>query len=207
LQRLNICHPLDGFNYTLDVRLTASRDGRQWSRVCDRQIFLGGDAGRWDEKRIYIDSALVRDDYVWIYSRGSNVPHRAIGETIGTSAGGRTFLGDALGLARLRLDGFVAVQGLEPGGTLTTKPLEFEPARELLVNADSSGGQLEVEVLTLFGEPIPRFTRRECRPVAADGQRQRVTWSSGRPMADLPQPVRLRFFLRDAKLYSFQFER
>ena len=196
--------PLGGFNYTLDVQLTASRDGRKWTRVCDRQTFLGGDSRSWDEKRIYADSALVHDNEVWIYYRGSNVPHRAIGETIGKSEGGRTFSGDALGIARLRLDGFVAVQALDRAGALTTRPLSFEPARELRVNVDAAMGILEVEALTVFGEPIPGFTRQECRPIQVDGMHQRVEWTSAADLRKLPQPVRLRFFLRQARLYSFE---
>ncbi|PYV14842.1 MAG: hypothetical protein DMG07_11030 [Acidobacteria bacterium] len=196
--------PLEGFNYTLEVQLTASRDGRKWTRVCERQTFLGGDTRTWDEKRIYADSAVVRGDEIWIYYRGSNVPHRAIGETIGKSTGGRTFLGDALGIARLRLDGFVAVQALDRPGILTTKPLSFDSARELRVNVAAAGGSLEVEALTLFGEPIRGFTRQECRSITADEIHRRVEWSSGRALGDLPQPVRLRFFLRNASLYSFE---
>ena len=66
-------------------------------------------------------------------------------------------------------------------------------------------GILEVEALTVFGEPIPGFTRQECRPIQVDGMHQRVEWTSGADLRKLPQPVRLRFFLRQARLYSFEF--
>jgi hypothetical protein len=194
---------LDGFNLTLDAQLTFSRDGIAWTRVCDRQVFLGGEQEAWDEKRIYIDQVLVCDDEIRIYYRGSNIPHSQIAELIGQQHRGRTLRGDALGLARLRLDGFVSVDAGAAEGALTTRPLRFS-GRQLHLNADASDGHLQVEALTLYGAPIPGFTRADCPPIDTDSTDHPVQWKSGKTLDAADQAVRLRFTLRQTRLYSFQ---
>ena len=194
---------MSGFNYTLDTQLTFSRDGKKWTRVCDRQIFLKGGTGSWDGKRVYPECTVLREDEVWIYYRGSSVPHRNLNELVGKPFRGQTLMGDALGLARLRLDGFVSVRAGQREGFVTTWPLTFD-GDDLWVNADAIGGSLRVEVLSPFGEPILGFTRETCKPLEGDRVRQKVQWTGGHRLAELEQPVRLRFILSNADLYSFQ---
>lgn len=193
---------MDGFNMNLDTQLTFSRDGITWSRVCDRQVFLGVERGAWDERRIYVDEVLVRDDEILVYYRGSNIPHAGIQGLIGQEHDGRPLRGDALGLARLRLDGFVSVEAGEAEGMLTTRPFRFS-GNELHVNADATGGSLHVEAVTLYGAPIPGFTRAECAPIDTDGTDHPVRWKGGN-LDPTGGPIRLRFFLRQSRLYSFQ---
>jgi hypothetical protein len=199
---------LAGFNRTLDVQLTFSRDGKKWERVLDRQTFMVGDEDAWDEKRVYPECALVRGDEVWIYYRGSNIPHGTTGgriaDLVDTEIDGKRMIGDALGLATIRLDGFVSIDSAAEPGSMTTWPLRFDGGDELTVNADASGGELLVEALDMFGKPHEGFTRRECQPVAADAVSHRVRWTDGASLKSLVQPVRLRFTMRDTKLYSFQ---
>ena len=196
--------PLEGFNFTLNVQLACSRDGRTWTRVGERQTFLAGDTGGWDEKRVYLDCALVEDDEIRLYYRGSNIPHIQISELMGTRRNGREMRGDELGLARLRLDGFASMTAGEREGTLTTRPLHFEGGSALRLNADARGGALRVEALTLYGEPVAGFTRDQCRVIEGDSQNHQVLWSGGGKLGEIAQPVRLRFSMRRAKLYSFQ---
>ncbi len=194
---------MSGFNYTLDAQLTFSRDGRKWSRVGDRQTFLSGSADSWDEKRVYPECALVRGDEIWIYYRGSSVPHKNTTKLLGEVVNGRTLLGDALGLARMRLDGFVSVRAGRDEGQLTTLPLTFDGG-ELWINADASQGSVQVEVQDLFGKPIPGFSHKDCQVLQEDQIAWRVGWRGGRGLQELKKPVRLRFILRSADLYSFQ---
>ena len=194
---------MSGFNYTLDAQLTFSRDGQEWSRVGERQTFLGGSPDSWDEKRVYPECALVQGDEIWIYYRGSSVPHKNTNELAGEVVQGRTLLGDRLGLARMRLDGFVSVRAGREEGLLTTWPLRFDGG-ELWINADASRGSLQVEVLDLFGKPVPGFSREDCRVLREDQVRWRIQWSGGPSLQSLAQPIRLRFILKSADLYSFQ---
>jgi len=206
---LNVYHELtgdpavlDGFNNNLDAQLAFSRDGIKWSRVCDRQVFLGVVGGAWDERRIYVDEVLVRDDEILVYYRGSNIPHAGIQDLVGKEHNGRPLRGDALGLARLRLDGFVSVQAGAAEGSLTTRPLRCSGG-ELRVNADAAGGSLQVEAITLYGAPIPGFTRSDCILIDSDSTDHPVRWKGGK-LDPAGEPIRLRFYLRQSSLYSFQ---
>lgn len=208
---LNVYHeftgdsqPLAGTNYTIDAQLTFSRDGRQWTRVCDRQVFLGGDEQAWDEKRLYIDHVQVEDECIRIYYRGSNIPHAGINDLLGTQHNGRLLRGDALGIAELRVDGFVSIAAGDQPGSLTTRPLRFDEGNVLRLNADASQGEVRVEVRTLYGAVIDGFSIDECLPLNADCTTHEVQWRSGRTLAQLKEPVRLHFSLRQSQLYSFQ---
>ena len=82
------------------------------------------------------------------------MPHKNTNKLAGEVVEGRTLLGDRLGLARMRMDGFVSVRAGREEGLLTTWPLRFDGG-ELWINADASRGSLQVEVLDLFGKPVP----------------------------------------------------
>ncbi len=114
----------------------------------------------------------------------------------------RTRWSFSLGLARLRLDGFVSVEAGPAEGSLTTRPFRCSGG-ELRVNADAAGGSLQVEAITLYGAPIPGFTRADCTPIDSDSTDHVVRWKGGN-LDPAGQPVRLRFFLRQSSLYSFQ---
>lgn len=208
---LNIYHeftgdedPLAGTNYTVDAQLTFSRDGRRWTRVCDRQIFLGCSAQTWDEKRVYIDHVEVEDDRIRIYYHGSNIPHVGINDLLGVEHNGRILRGDALGIAELRMDGFVSIAAGERPGSLTTRPLRFTGGSALRINADATGGEVRVEARTLYGAPIDGFSLDECLPLGKDDTDHEIQWQSSRKLAELNEPVRLHFGLRQSQLYSFQ---
>ena len=72
------------------------------------------------------------------------------------------------------------------------------------MNANASKGRLQVEVLTLYGEPLQGFTRDDCLSITTDSIEHEVEWQSGKRLGVVGQPVRLRFFMRGARLYSFQ---
>ena len=82
-----------------------------------------------------------------------------------------------------------------------TVPLQI-PNGGLEINADASGGQVGVEVLTANGEVQPGFSIDDCVSMTSDNVRHSVQWKSA-TLADAEQPLRLRFVLNDAKLYAF----
>ena len=110
----------------------------------------------------------------------------------------------AVGVARLPRGRLVARTAGDELGVLMTKPFVAE-GRRLHVNADARRGLLKVEVVTAGGEKIPGYTCGECQGITANGFDLPVSW--GR-MSDLQaltgKTVRLRFYLREARLYSFQ---
>jgi hypothetical protein len=141
-------------------------------------------------------------------------------------------VGYAIGLATMRLDGFASIEGYEDGGSITTKPLLFEGNR-LVINArapkkpfsavlvtdpqtgraatshatgESSYGKLKVEILDLQGRVLDGYKAGDCETFSGDEIRHVVTWKGKSDTGALAgKPIRLRFYLHNAALYSFQF--
>ena len=106
----------------------------------------------------------------------------------------------------MRLDGFVSVHAKAKGGELLTKPLQFEGNRLTLNFATSAIGSVQVEIQDANGKPIPGFTLADCPPLFGDAIERTVTWKAGSDVSRVAgQPVRLRFVMKDADLYSFRF--
>lgn len=107
----------------------------------------------------------------------------------------------------LRLDGFVSAQAPATGGELITKPLIFAGAA-LSINFETGGpGELKVEIQNLDGSPVPGYALVDCFPIFGDHIDFPVSWKGkGTDVSALAgKPVRIRFALKDADLYAFQF--
>ena len=202
-----------------DTQLTFSRNGLTWTRVGPRgaiphdQLELGGRDWRriarestvlpygeheedWDWGSVYaFQPPLVVGDQIRIYYLGSTTRHGGVRYHGDTESSG-------VGLATLRLDGFVAVQAAKTG-TLTTRSLVFL-GDELEVNADAEGGTIRVEVLGPGGKVIEGFGRMDCKPLTGDSVRHVLEWNGNRDCHPIQgRPIRLRFHLERAELYSF----
>jgi hypothetical protein len=112
----------------------------------------------------------------------------------------------SIGLAKLRLDGFVSLASpMDSGGSVVTKPLRFA-GRRLLVNCDCPNGWLRVELQDATGAPIPAFTERDCDAVRANSVRHQVTWKGKGDVSALAgKPVRVKLNMGDGEVYSFGF--
>ena len=107
----------------------------------------------------------------------------------------------------LRVDGFASVQAPLSGGELITKPLLFA-GRALVLNfSASAAGSIQVELLRdQMNTPIEGFRLEDCVDVLGDDLARVVRWKGGQDLSGLAgTPVRLRFVLRDADLYSIRF--
>ncbi len=81
---------------------------------------------------------------------------------------------------------------------LTTRPVRFS-GKHLFVNSNSAAGELRIEVLDLRGQAIATSA-----PIRSDNTLQQVRWKTGGDLGALAgKPVKFRFYLRHAKLYSF----
>lgn len=119
--------------------------------------------------------------------------------------------GESMNLRRytLRVDGFASVQAPLSGGELVTKPLIFA-GNCLQVNfSASAAGSVQVELLRdQMNEPVAGFSLDDCIELLGDDIERVVRWTDGCDVSSLEGvPVRLRFVLRDADLYAFQFVR
>ena len=114
---------------------------------------------------------------------------------------------DKLRRFTIRKDGFVSMQAPFAGGGFVTKPITFQGGRLTLNFSTSAAGVIRVEVQDAHGKPLPGFALNDCSEVFGDDLQRTVTWKHGNDVGKLAgRPVRLRFTLSDADLYSFQFQ-
>lgn len=105
-----------------------------------------------------------------------------------------------------RIDGFVSVQAPLGGGELITKPLVFDGDRLEINYSTSAAGGVWVELLDLDGRPLAGYQESDCHEIFGDQIERIVNWKAGDSVSDLAgKPLRLRFVLKDADLFSFRF--
>ncbi|MBN2294839.1 MAG: exo-alpha-sialidase [Pirellulales bacterium] len=182
----------------LDTQLMYSRDGVDWHRAVERQTFLPwGPPGSWDQAWVTPshNPPIRIGDKLYIFYQGRQTLHWAE-EPFGHIG--------SVGLAFLRPDGFVSMETQWNEGTVTTAPLLLE-GDKLHVNAIAKPGTVCAEVLNLEGTPIKGFTRGEAVPMKMVDRLDHVlTWKDNATLAKLVgKKVRMRFYVRGAKLFSF----
>ncbi len=106
----------------------------------------------------------------------------------------------------LRTDGFVSVHSPYAGSEMVTKAFKFR-GRELVLNGSTSAaGSIRVEIQDERGEAVPGFSLPECTAIVGDRIEQVVRWKAGSSLAEIAgEPIRIRFRMRDADLYSIRF--
>jgi len=106
----------------------------------------------------------------------------------------------------MRMDGFVSVNGPLSGGEFITKPLTFT-GKELHLNfSTSAAGSIRVEIQDAAGKAIPGWTMEDSEELFGDTLDRAARWKTGTDVSALAgKPVRLRFVLKDADLYSLKF--
>lgn len=191
-------------HHRIDTQLCCSRDGRKWTRLCDRDIFLpNGDHGEFDAYWVVptFNAPILRDGKLLIHYGGRREPHPQPG--FGCVAPG---MGGAFALSTLREDGFVSLDATGAEGIVETKPLKTpETWSALEVNccpfSTHSGTppmDVKVEILADNDACIAAYAIRP----APDPEQ---VWYRITPDQALPGTIRLRFRLRNARLYSFRF--
>jgi len=106
----------------------------------------------------------------------------------------------------LRIDGFASVHAPYRGGEMITKPFRFS-GKVLVINfATSAAGGVRVEVQDEHGDAVEGFSLDDCPLILGDNLEHVVKWKGGGDVSALAgRPVRLRFVMRDADLYSLRF--
>jgi hypothetical protein len=102
-----------------------------------------------------------------------------------------------------RTDGFVSANAKEKGA-LVSKPITFDGTK-LTLNIVSKG-KTRVEVQQMDGKPLAGFALEDCEPITGDEINQVVVWKGGSLKASAGKPVRLKFELQSADLFSFKFD-
>ena len=114
-----------------------------------------------------------------------------------------------------RVDGFVSVRSPKPRswgeagtpeGAIVTPPLIFA-GKQLVINYTAwQSGSVRVELEDDKGHAIEGLTLADCVGLRGDAVDQQVAWQTAADLgAYAGRPVRLRFALQHAELFSFQF--
>ncbi|HFE52198.1 MAG TPA: exo-alpha-sialidase [Bacteroidetes bacterium] len=175
--------------------LVWSADGFTWERLprSTHPIFLDvGPEGSWDDGMVFLmDRPVVVGDEMWFYYAGCDTPHTAFGDY-------------GIGRAVTRLDRLVGLRARpDTLGRVLTRPLHVEG--NLVLNASATGGEIRVSVHTAEDKVIPGWTAAECQPVRGDAVAAPVHWREHGLSELAGKTVRLRFHLRNATLYTFDF--
>ena len=180
-----------------DGQFMASRDGRTFKRWDEAFIRPGlRPMGSWAYGDCYQGWGLIET--------ASDVAGAPNELSLFASEGYWRGSANAIRRYALRMDGFVSLHAPLGGGELTTKPLVFHGKRLVLNISTSAGGNARVEVLSPNGCPLDGFALDDCTEIIGDDLEYQVRWRSD--VATLAgQPVRLRFVLRDADVYSYRF--
>jgi len=106
----------------------------------------------------------------------------------------------------LRIDGFASLSAPYEGGEAITKFFTFEGDQLSINYASSAAGEIRVEIQDEYGQPIPGFSTDECITIFGDEIERTVLWDGDPSLANLNgTPVRLKFHLKDADLFSIKF--
>jgi hypothetical protein len=177
------------------IEIVTSHDGIHWRRQeGDRPPILPlGPSGAWDDGMVFTAiQPLVEGDTLRLYYGGLNSTHA---DEAAWHA--------AIGMATLRKDGFASLDAGAITGTITTKRINGASG-QLHVNCSvATDGSLKVEVLNGSGVVVPGYSEADCDVIQGDHVDQVVTWGAQTELPVAVNPIRLRFIMQDASLYSF----
>lgn len=197
---------------TMEAQLAWSRDARRWNRI--HQPWLEpGPQGSSDGIMVEMcNEPLVVGDELWFYYGASGWGHhdwylRGIAEGLDVpearDVGKVSF---NMGLAKLRLDGFCSLDaGPVREGIIVSRPLTSGGCRLVVNGACGPGGYIQAEIANTSDEVLPGFARSECDAFRGDDVRHTFSW---RGRTDLPVELRrkIRFYMKNARLYTFKLE-
>ena len=208
-------------NYTRinQVELAVSRDLRSWERVGDRSLFIPiehWDGERYDTSQVGMSGQpVVRDDgEVWVYYIACRMPSSREQyerfdnnrELYRLNVDPRLFEDQVtICVAKLRPDGFISLDG-DVAGCVTSKPFLWK-GQDLYVNVDATWGEFYAEIVDVNLRPIPGFwvPLEQPAPLRGDHLRAKIEWKPDHNLV-FDEPVRVRFYLHQARLYSFWLE-
>ena len=198
--------PEMGNDGLLDSSIAASRDGILWVRP-DRKPYVSmGEASEWDACFVMMGVGLVRQGkHLYQYYSGVDLSH---GGTRGMSEEERRQWRrwGQIGRVVQRLDGFFSADADYEGGRLLTPPITFTGDRLVLNINTTAAGHARVAITDAQGTELPGFALADADKIMTNDVAHAVTWNGNADVSPLQnKPVRLRFDMRSAKLYAFQF--
>ena len=190
-------HERDVMNYYI----ATSRDGSSWDLdwvYKGQPLVPRGPTGAFDKDLIMPASSIITHNKKhWIYYGGANERHGTPKVVFERE--------HAIGLATLRLDGFVALRAGKQRGSIVTKPFKLV-SNHLSINTNAEKGEIQVEILDAEGQAIPGYSGKDApRTNGINELAWQPQWKTATSLSALRnQVIRLKFNLRQARLYAFQ---
>ena len=221
-------------NVTHHPEVVFSRDGFHFQRNY-REPFIprGGSLSDFDSSSVYAETMIVHGDRIFTYYIGTNSRSPEIALELGDKSMEGIGLAVSRLDGFVSLDsgkGWVTKDRSEEElqhiyterqvfgepesfGQMTTRPFGFSGSRLYLntsmapIAAGPGLGEVRVEVLRANHKKLPGFSFHDADPITESGTSQVVSWNGNSDVSALAnQPVKLRFYFKNAKLYSFQFK-
>ena len=194
LQRLDFGGFDRGGSGNMPAEFASSRDGIHWQRSFQDKMFLPV-TGKGDT----FDAGCL-----WTSSTPIHLP----GETrfyYGAYPGWNSDLvndASGIGLATLPRDRFVAIEPADGIAQVTLKPIQLGNVNRLTFNADATGGEVRVELLTAEGYRVAGFTQDHSIAITGDSLQHPLKWK-GKTMENLTAGrYQLRVHLNNARLFA-----
>ena len=189
--------PHPGNDGPLDLQFAASRDGHAWVRPDRRPIVRQGFDGQWNSGCHYAGYGMTRHgDEVSIYFVAQDITHAEYKK--------RGYIRGTITRGIYRLDGFMSLDASYSGGEIVT-PLLAHDGEQLVLNADcSAGGSIKVVLLDESGNPVPGYSESDADVIEGNAVDLLVSWGGESDVSSTAgKPVKMKFILRDTKLYGF----
>lgn len=108
----------------------------------------------------------------------------------------------------LRYDGFISIHAGYETGEFVTRPFRFT-GNQLEVNySTSAAGGVHVEIQDAQGQPLDGYRLEDSDLLYGDEISRTVTWDGKPEVGQLAgKPVRLRFVMNEADIYSLRFQK
>lgn len=207
---VGLLHMMQSHEMTFDIYLLTSRDGFHWNWVHRNLPFLRrGEIGSYDAGYLTPSGPIVHDGKVWIYYGAYSGAHSYEPSRLGPNNW-------TIALATLPTDRYLGLLAGPDMGSMTTRPILFSGSR-LKVDMDAAlphhrGGtargtydaELRAALMDESGGPIEGFGLQQSGTLRKSGV-QELSWAGSELGRLAGRPVRLRFQLRNAALYSIQF--
>lgn len=177
--------------------LMTSRDGLTWDRTFMESVFKPGlDLGNWAWKTMWPVRGFIQTGPTEL--SGYTYEHACWGTRASGNPQVRRWA--------WRLDGFASVSAGSAGGEMITKPLVFSGRRLILNYSTAAAGSIRVEIQTTNGVPVAGYALADSPEQYGDEIEGIMRWKNGPDLGALAgTPVRLRFVMKDADLYSLRF--
>src|SRR5262245_8100982 len=206
----------------MNFYISTSRDAENWDFswvYSEKPLIPRGPVGGFDNDAVYpCPTVVTYADKHWLYYCGGKERHNAYAHFYDRQRKERypgaiekysNAIRDQYNtcLATMRLDGALCLEASGEVGTVLTKPFRLDGTR-VAVNVEAQGGEVRMEVLEpqQTGIPITNYTKEDSTAYReVDELRLRPRWKNHSDLASLRgKIVRLKFYLNNAKLYSFQ---